>query len=81
MAKWCEHCRDHYPTEHYSEDGMEHLAGWEYGPVGRSMVAEQLLEKIITTPGVLHGGFDITEDEGKLIESIVLTKRAADDAA
>ncbi len=73
--KWCEHCRDHYHQDHY-EDGY-HKVGWKYGPEGRDGVAKQLLAKIVTTPGVLTGGFDITEDEGKLIEEIVFESRKA----
>lgn len=32
---WCEHCRDHFPEDHYDERG--HKVGDAYGPVGAEM--------------------------------------------
>ena len=46
MSQWCEHCRGHYPTDHYGGPDGYHLAGFEYGPVGAGLVAEQIVEAL-----------------------------------
>lgn len=39
---WCEHCRDHFPVDHYEDatDGSQewhHKAGAAFGPIGARM--------------------------------------------
>lgn len=33
---WCEHCRDHFPDDHYGQD-FHHKVGKDYGPTGAEM--------------------------------------------
>lgn len=35
MSVWCEHCQDHYPESHYTDEG--HKIGPEWGPTGWEM--------------------------------------------
>lgn len=42
MSVWCEHCRDHYPEDHYEND--RHKVGVEYGPTGRDRKLRQIIE-------------------------------------
>jgi hypothetical protein len=41
---WCEHCRDHFPEDHYV-DGR-HKVGEQYGPAGRVLVEAQENERL-----------------------------------
>lgn len=41
---WCEHCRDHFPTDHYA-DG-KHQMGPEFGPVGVDMWILEAAEQV-----------------------------------
>lgn len=38
---WCEACQDHFPRDHYTEDGMRHKVGRAYGPVGQQMLRQE----------------------------------------
>ena len=46
MSQWCEYCRGHYPTDHYGDDSGPHLTGFDYGPFGAALVAEQIVEAL-----------------------------------
>jgi hypothetical protein len=50
---WCEHCRDHYPIDHYGPDG--HLAGPEYGWLGQ-LLAEHARFKAALETIATYGG-------------------------
>lgn len=41
---WCEHCRDHFGTDHYPND--THGVGEEFGPYGRLLAASALLDQV-----------------------------------
>lgn len=38
---WCEHCRDHYPEDHYEEGN--HKVGREFGPTGEALYLAKVL--------------------------------------
>lgn len=38
---WCEACQDHFPRDHYTEDGMRHKVGVAYGPTGQRMLRQE----------------------------------------
>lgn len=42
---WCEHCRGHYPSDHYGADG-QHMVGVEYGPMGYDLACVAIVERI-----------------------------------
>jgi hypothetical protein len=47
MSVWCEVCRDNFDVEHFTEDGMAHLKGVEYGPTGERMARLEALEWLL----------------------------------
>lgn len=52
---WCEHCRDHYPTDHYGDDGC-HKVGNEYGVWGEEHAElDRLRTVVVYAADVLHG--------------------------
>lgn len=42
---WCEHCRFHFPEDHYREDTGEHKAGTRYGIMGKGLAAIRVAEE------------------------------------
>ena len=38
---WCEHCRDHFDTDHYDTPLAIHGAGPEFGPYGVLLATEK----------------------------------------
>ena len=42
---WCEHCRDHYPGDHYDRRGF-HKVGKQHGQYGYLLKCEVVLREI-----------------------------------
>lgn len=58
MSVWCEHCRDHYPEEHYDEDG-NHFVGKEWGPTGEGLALRRSMSE--DGGGVSRGRTELIE--------------------
>lgn len=42
---WCEHCNGWFDQDHYASEDGEHLAGEQYGIMGKGLAAIQTLDK------------------------------------
>ena len=42
MSVWCEHCRDHYPEDHYR--GGRHRVGRDFGVTGTDLARREAYE-------------------------------------
>jgi hypothetical protein len=47
---WCEHCRDHYETDHYATPDGGHGAGAEFGFYGLLLAGAEIVRALAAMP-------------------------------
>lgn len=62
--RWCEHCRAHYPTDHYDEEGM-HRHGAEWGFFGYALACVDVVERLAAGDWRAARGVDKLVKDGR----------------